>query len=68
MSRRKFSNSRETAYAVLTSGIKLTPKAISFLGKLVAEDPPRLTDPQAAWLAQLLIRAGLPRLRLRGDR
>ena len=60
---RRFGSPRDAALAVLTSGADLTENAGSFLGKLVAVGPPRLTAKQAAWLSYLLAEAGLPALR-----
>lgn len=53
---------RQTALALLNSGARLSVKAGSFLGGIVA-DPRPLTEAQATWLDQLVDRAGLPPIR-----
>lgn len=52
-------NLRVTALAVLSSGERISRKAGSFLGQIVAEPLP-LTESQATWFEQLVARAGLP--------
>ena len=54
-----FEYHRDAALALLNSGKRLTPKAGSFLGKIVVDASP-LSEKQVTWLAQLLERAGLP--------
>lgn len=53
------------ALALLNSGTRLTRKAGSFLGQIVA-DPAPLTPAQNEWLGVLLERAGLPGVDDRG--
>ncbi len=53
---------RESALALLNANDPpLTPKAGQFLGQMAVSMNP-LSDKQAAWLATLLERAGLPPL------
>jgi hypothetical protein len=54
-----FTDCRTAALALLNGDYALTRNAGQFLGQL-AVDPPPLSERQAAWLAQLLARAGLP--------
>ena len=56
-----FSDTRSAALALLNSGMRLTRKAGSFCGQLVA-DPSPLSDLQRDWLYTLLERAELPPL------
>lgn len=56
-----FEDVRSAALALLNSDAKLTRKAGSFAGQLVA-DPSPLSDAQRSWLATLLERANLPQL------
>lgn len=56
-----FKTHRAAAMALLQSETRLTRKAGSFLGQLVADTTP-MTDAQAEWLGNLLERAGLPPL------
>lgn len=56
-----FTCPRLAALALLNSGSKISRKADSFTGQLVAEPGP-LSEAQASWLATLLDRAGLPPL------
>ena len=56
-----FNCPRTAGLALLNGGGKITRKAGSFLGQLVA-DPGPLSEAQAEWLATLLDRAGLPPL------
>jgi len=50
---------RKTALALLNSEARISRKAGSFLGQIVA-DPLPLTEAQAEWLAQLVSRAERP--------
>lgn len=59
--RSPFEDLRAAALALLTSDTRLTRKAGSFLGQIVAEPGPR-TEKQSDCLATLLDRAGLPPL------
>ncbi|MEO9469212.1 hypothetical protein [Parasphingorhabdus sp.] len=52
---------RDAAIALLTDGGKLTRKAGSFLGQLVAAETP-MTERQSNWLNKLLEKADLPQL------
>ena len=52
---------RDAALALLNGDGRLTRKAGSFLGQVVA-DPVPLTKPQFDWIQVLLERAGLPLL------
>jgi len=61
MSKAPLPNHRAAALALLNSDTRLSRKAGSFLGQLVA-DPTPMTPAQADWLAKLLIRAALPPL------
>lgn len=61
MTNRPFPDQQQAALALLNGDSKLTRKAGSFLGQLVA-DPGPLSDAQAKWLATLLDRAALPPL------
>jgi hypothetical protein len=61
-----YSAPRDAALALLNSDTKLSRKAGSFLGQLVA-DPAPLSPAQFEWLANLLDRAGLPSLAEGGD-
>jgi hypothetical protein len=54
-----FRNHRQAALALLAGGSRLSRKAGQFLGQL-AVDPSPMSPVQAAWLANLLNRAGLP--------
>ena len=54
-----FQSQRAAALALLNSEARLTRKAGSFLGQLVADSTP-MSDAQASWIATLLERAGLP--------
>lgn len=54
-----FADHSAAALALLNRGERLSRKAGSFLGQC-AVDPTPLTPAQAAWLATLLERAGLP--------
>lgn len=54
-----FADASGAALAILNLGERQTRKAGSFLGQLVV-DPTPMTPAQAAWLATLLERAGLP--------
>ena len=56
-----FTSSRDAALALLNGSDRLTRKAGSFLGQLVA-DPSPLSPAQRGWLETLLERAGLPPL------
>ena len=56
---RVFTTHRQAALALLNSDHHFTRKAGQFLGQL-AVDPSPLSKAQAAWLAQLLERAGFP--------
>lgn len=56
-----FSDKRTAALALLCSSTKLTRKAGSFLGQMVADSSP-MSVAQAAWLASLLNQHGLPPL------
>lgn len=56
-----FADHRTAALALLTSSVRLTCKAGSFLGQLAA-DPSPMTSAQADWLSKLLERAELPAL------
>lgn len=56
-----FADQREAAIALLTADVRLTRKAGSFLGQLVA-DPTPLSTAQREWLQALLDRAQLPAL------
>lgn len=60
-----FTDLRSAALALLNSNARLTRKAGSFLGQLVA-DPAPLSEKQRDWLGTLLERAELPPL-LDGD-
>lgn len=53
-----FPDRKQAALALLNGEHRLSRKAGSFLGQLVA-DPSPLSDAQADWLAILLDRAGL---------
>lgn len=61
MTDRPFTTHREAALALLNSTVRLTRKAGSFLGQLVA-DPSPLSEAQTDWLGKLLEKAGLPPL------
>ena len=61
MNSRSFPDHRQAALALLNGDGNLTRKAGQFLGQLVVNPLP-MTDPQAAWLAKLLERNGLPPL------
>lgn len=54
----KFEQRRKLAMAILARGERLTRKAGSFLGQLVA-DPTPMTEAQAEWFEQLAERAGI---------
>lgn len=54
-----FADHKAAALSLLLTGRDLTRKAGSFLGQCVVDATP-LTTAQAAWLAALLDRAGLP--------
>ena len=54
-----FTCPRTAALALLNNGGRLSRKAGSFLGQLVA-DPAPLSEAQSNWLATLLDRSGLP--------
>lgn len=54
-----FTDNRSAALALLNSDARLSRKAGSFLGQIVADDTP-LSDKQADWLCTLLDRAGFP--------
>ncbi len=56
-----FTDHRTAALALLTSSVRLTRKAGSFLGQL-AVDPSPMTAAQTDWLSKLLANAGLPAL------
>lgn len=56
-----FLDQRQAALALLNGEMPLTRKAGSFLGQL-AVDASRMSEAQAAWLAKLLERAGLPQM------
>ena len=56
-----FAHQRDAALALLTADVRLTRKAGSFLGQVVA-DPAPLTPAQREWLSALLNRAELPGL------
>jgi hypothetical protein len=56
-----FTSQRDAALALLNKSARLTRKAGSFLGQLVA-DPGPLSTAQRDWLATLLDRAELPPL------
>lgn len=56
-----FVESRAAALALLNKNDRLTRKAGSFLGQLVA-DPSPMSPAQRDWLDTLLQRAGLPPL------
>jgi hypothetical protein len=58
---RSFPDHRAAALALLNSDARLSRKAGSFPGQCVV-DATDLTEPQSAWLAKLLERAGLPPL------
>ncbi len=58
-----FNQRREAALEILTSDVRLTRKAGSFLGQLVVDDRP-LTQPQSEWLHQLAEKAGVDAGRL----
>jgi hypothetical protein len=57
-----FASPRDAALALLNGDYRLTRKAGSFLGQLVAEPWAAMSDRQAEWLAILLDRNGLPAL------
>ena len=61
-----FADHKTAALSLLLTGKDLTRKAGSFLGQCVVDAAP-LTTAQAAWLAALLDRAGLPPMRERTD-
>ncbi|NNG59775.1 hypothetical protein [Sphingomonas paucimobilis] len=61
MANNPFADQRDAALALLTANVRLTRKAGSFLGQVVA-DPTPLTPAQREWLAALLNRAELPGL------
>lgn len=67
MSDAPFTDPRAAALAVLNSRSRLTRRAGRFLGQVVA-DPAPLSEPQKAWLEQLLTRSGLPPLADGGSR
>lgn len=52
---------RAAALALLSSDGRFSRKGGSFLGQCVVDDTP-LSDAQAKWLDQLLVRAGMPPL------
>ena len=56
-----FTCPRLAALALLNSGSKISRKAGSFTGQIVAEPGP-LSEAQSSWLTTLLERAGLPPL------
>jgi hypothetical protein len=59
MPEQPFSDHRKAALALLNGKHRLSRKAGQFLGQL-AVDPATMSERQAAWLAKLLDRAGLP--------
>jgi hypothetical protein len=61
MAGKPFADHRAAALALFNGGARLTRKAGSFLGQLVA-DPTPMTPAQADWLAKLLEREKLPPL------
>ena len=61
MTERPFTDHRQAALALLSGNHKLSRKAGQFLGQL-AVDPSPMSEAQAAWMAKLLERAGLPPL------
>jgi hypothetical protein len=61
MTEQPFLNRRVAALAVLNGNHRLTRKAGQFLGQLAVDSTP-MSEAQAAWLAKLLDRAGLPPL------
>ena len=61
MTERPYANPASAALALLTRNERLTRKAGSFLGQLIA-DPAPMSPAQRDWLATLLDRAGLPPL------
>lgn len=60
-----FTNHRDAAMAVITSGAALRPKEGQFLGGIAFDLNP-LTEKQDGWLRILLDRHGLPPLAERG--
>lgn len=53
-----FERRRKLALAILTDGERLSRRAGSFLGQLIA-DPTPMSEAQADWFAQLVERAGI---------
>jgi len=61
MTKRRFSDHRAAALALLTGNHRLSRKAGQFLGQLAVDSTP-MSEARADWLAKLLDRAGLPPL------
>jgi hypothetical protein len=59
MTERPFPDHRAAALALLNGTSRLSRKAGQFLGQLAVDTTP-MSEAQAAWLAKLLDRAGLP--------
>ena len=65
MTDRPFPDHRSAVLALLNGDCRLSRKAGQFLGQLAVDTSP-ISEAQAAWLAKLLERAGLPPLAMGG--